>query len=540
MCEFCEKLKLKHAKEELTSWLVKHEAWEIFDSEKEAELLIKAYIDHHSPYVGFDEAYEESWKKVAQSFRRQQKSFPAKGIISNLFHLRPITKASNDNIEGIVEEEIRKSGFLQTTDAEGKAIVSRLTQIVFGISLSGFSIGGNEALRKIKEYFAKNINPNIRKISADIESSFNLTNKDVLQHLETYAAERVTQINDVSRKMLRDTIVSGYNSGKGPQEITKLIKDLFTTFSARRSKIIAFTELSISAGQARYESYVRRNIPYKEWITRGPSPCPICVGNRQQGKIPMTQEFVSGHTTVPAHPLCMCDIVGRISEFWCGGTDMAKSVFQGEDQCPGHTWYGGNGNEKTSTEPLPEADKNWGKAPRAQLKWKPTGTLKEAEDFVKGSKFKQTFYHGTSVRASKDILSSGFELSKSSAYGPGIYLTEKKDIAEYFSTIRGDEGTLLTGKVNVSGKLFDVSSASGTAKYREYAETAKERFKEEYYLKEKKSIYTLHPEKLGEGINKHYFDIIKENNYSGIINQDNEGITELIVFDKKNIMLFEE
>jgi|GEM_PF-4315610 len=367
MCELCDKLKLQSTEKELTSWLVKHNAWELFNSEEEADMLIKAYIDQHVPFIGFDEAYLESYKKISQSFKRQLRSLPIKGVLRNLFELRPVTKASDDNIEAIIEDELRKAGFLEVADPEGQAIITRLKQVIFGIALTGYNIGGNEALKSIKKFFAKHVNPNVREISVQIESSFNLTNKDVLQYLENYAAERVAQVNTVTRKLLKETIVAGYKSGKGPQEITKMIKDLFTTFSERRAKVIAFTELSISAGEARYESYVRRNITYKKWITRGPRPCPICTGNRDQGQISMTQEFIGGQLTVPAHPLCMCDIIPVVSETW-GGSSMAKSVFQGEDKLPGYTWYGGVGNERTTKEPLPDLDPDWGKGPREELK----------------------------------------------------------------------------------------------------------------------------------------------------------------------------
>ncbi len=362
MCQFCDKLKLKSAGSKLTEWLIEHEAWEVFDSAKEAELMIKAIESEHSEIFGFDEEYEIGWKKISQSFRRQQRHFPSRAIIQALFNFRPITKQESD-IDRFVEEKIRQA----KSDAEGKAILERLKKVIFGISLSGFVVGGNEALRKVKYFFSRHKNPDVREIAASIATSFNLTNRDVLQFLENYAAQRVTQIDDATRRILRDVIVSGYKSGKGPQDIARMIAEAFTQFSQKRSKIIAFTELSIAAGEARYESYTRRNIPLKEWITRGPQPCPICVGNKAQGEIPMTQEFVSGNLTVPAHPNCMCDIVPRLSEYWCGGAEMSKAVFQGEDRCPGYTWYGGNGNEKTTDQPLPKGDIDWGKKPRAEI-----------------------------------------------------------------------------------------------------------------------------------------------------------------------------
>ena len=544
MCELCDKIKLSKSEQELTEWLVNHDAWEVFDSKEEADIMLKAYIDEHVPFVGFDESYEESWVKVSQSFRRQQKAFPAKAIIQNLFNFRPITKANQSDIEKYVEDQINQAGFLNASSQEGKAIIQRLTQVIFGISLAGYTIGGNEALKKIKHFFSRHLNPNIQDIGASIESSFNLTNKDVLNYLDNYAASRVTQINDVTRRMLKDTIVSGYNSAKGPGEIAQQITKLFNEFSSTRAKVIAFTELSIAAGQARLESYTRRNVPYKEWITRGPRPCPICVGNKAQGRIPMTAEFVGGQTTVPAHPLCMCDIVPRLSEFWCGGTDMAKAVFQGEDKCPGYTWYGGTGNEKTSPTALPTLNSEWGKKPRSVMRWKPVGTKAEADAFSKKSKIASTLYHGTPNTANyTKMKENGFAPSLSGKFGPGMYLTSNKSFAE---TYAGKDGVVAKTKVSILGKIFQANTANGKVTL-DKLKTLAEGDIMERALRDSDFRKRLNndPMLFERWKFKNYYNRLESQGYSAIAygSKDAPGaryqVEELVVFDKKHIMIYE-
>jgi len=306
MCKLCDKLELKKAKGELTQWLIQNDSWELFNAKDEAEIMLKSYIKEHIPFLGFDDEYEKGSLKLSQSFRRQQRAFPTRTIIRNLFDFRPrdVAIKKEDDVEDFVENEIEKMGFLSSVFPEGKAMINRLISVITGISIAGYNIGGNEALKNIKEHFSSHKNSNIRDIANSIESSFELTNKNVLTFLENYSAERVSQINNTTKQLLKETIVEGYKKGKGPQEIAKMITAQFQQFSTTRARVIAFTELSIGAGEARYESYVRRNIPFKKWITRGPNPCPICLANQAQGKIPMTESFSGGVVTVPQHPLC--------------------------------------------------------------------------------------------------------------------------------------------------------------------------------------------------------------------------------------------
>ena len=540
MCQFCDKLKLKNAEGDLTEWLVLHEAWEVFDSREEADMMLKAYIDEHVDMLGFDEEYEQSWKKVAQSFRRQQRHFPAKGIIQALFNFRPITKAEND-IENFVEEKIKQA----SSDAEGKAILERLKKIIFGISLSGYVMGGNEALRKIKYFFSRHKNPNVKEIAANIETAFNLTNKDVLQFLENYAAERVSQIDDTTRRILRNTIVEGYKKGKGPQDIAKMIASAFNEFTTTRSKTIAFTELSIAAGEARYQSYTKRNIPFKEWITRGPRPCPVCVGNRAQKEIPMTQEFVSGHLTVPAHPLCMCDIVPRLSEFWCGGHDMAKSVFQSEDRCPGYCWYGGNGNEKTTNQALPGMETEWGKKPKSVMRWKPFGTKAEADSFSRKSKIANTLFHGTpKVSSYSTMKANGMKPSLWGKFGPGIYLTTSKDFAESYA---GTEGVVAKTKVSILGKILQADTKQGQAVIQKLIRGSEDKIIEQATsnadFRTKLNDDPMHFERVKY---KHYYNQLEKQGYSAVAfgtkgetPKARYKVEELVVFNKENIMIYE-
>jgi HK97 family phage portal protein len=48
--------------------------------------------------------------------------------------------------------------------------------------------------------------------------------------------------------------------------------------------------------------------PAKSWIADGPDPCQVCLGNEQDGVIPVAEPFTSGDMEPPAHPHCECGL----------------------------------------------------------------------------------------------------------------------------------------------------------------------------------------------------------------------------------------
>jgi len=288
-------------------------------------------INERKAKMVFGEKYDRYSKEIGEMFKKQQKIFPVKGIVSELFRLRPIFKAEDkdDDIENIIEGTIEDFGYLTPSDPRSAALNGVFVSLIYEVSKDGFNDGGAFALVAIKEQFLKSGNKDLERIGIGIEGSFNLTNPDTLNFLENYAADRVSQLNRVTKEKLRRVILQGYKDGKGPNGIYKLIRNEFDFMSKYRAKTIAFTELSIASGEARYQSYLRRGIKQKEWITRGPKPCPICVSNRSEGIIKMERSWTaSGTLSDPAHPHCICVASPRLG----GGFDVRD----------GYNWNGSN------------------------------------------------------------------------------------------------------------------------------------------------------------------------------------------------------
>ena len=507
---------------DIRQWLVRHGHYELFNVDEEVFILKSKAVEDQAKKL-YGKLYTNYAKEVRKIFKEQRKLFPATAIIRNLFRMRPqFKKEQEDDISRIVSSEVGKSGFLTSNDVGGKKNIERFEVIVLEFGVDGYNFGGNDGLENIKGELESSVNERVQDIGGDIDSSFNLTSGDMLDYLDNYAADRVSQINETTRKQLKETIVKGYKDGKGPSGIKKMIDKAFVGFGGGRSKTIAMTELSIASGEARQQVYTRRSIPYKSWVTRGPRPCPICLGNESEGRIPMGNAFSGGMSSDPAHPRCLCVVVPEIDDGWCGGKSYSKAVYQ--DACPGYTWYGGEGNEKTSKKPL---TKPKGK----EVKWKPSGTLKEAKKFASESKFKQTFYHGTRDDNYKKIMEGGFKGSHQGALGPGIYLTEDKNIAKQYGW------KVLKNKINVKdGKIFNGGIYGN--EHRKYLDKATSLVQGRYTNKE--ILYGNDSSiNIPEEIKTEYFKAMKKEGYVGYMrSKSDDKIEEIVMFNKKDIMSF--
>ncbi|TNC08465.1 hypothetical protein FF100_29415 [Methylobacterium terricola] len=123
------------------------------------------------------------------------------------------------------------------------------------------------------------------------------------------------RIDETTREMLRETIVSGLSRNIGSDAIADEIEGSYA-FSAERALTIAETEVASVNGQASLESYhAAREAGVgvrKQWFAED-GCCAACQANAEAGPIDLDDEFPSGDDTTPAHPKCRC-VVGPVVE----------------------------------------------------------------------------------------------------------------------------------------------------------------------------------------------------------------------------------
>jgi hypothetical protein len=157
----------------------------------------------------------------------------------------------------------------------------------------------------------------IADLGADI--SFNLANPRAVAFLERYGAERVTKINQTTRKAIHDMVTRGMELGLPYDQVAEEISSRFSEFAVgmpqrhieSRAHLVAVTEAANG-----YEEGSRSAVGELEaagieiehkWLTVGDSRVSDgCRSNQAAGWIPNGQAFPSGHERPPRFPGCRC------------------------------------------------------------------------------------------------------------------------------------------------------------------------------------------------------------------------------------------
>ena len=96
---------------------------------------------------------------------------------------------------------------------------------------------------------------------------------------------------------------------------TALRADLM--FSRSRADMIARTETAKALGQGALTAALSQGRDEKRWVTQGDDAVDYspCRANWAQGWIKVSEDFQSGHKTIPGHPRCRCNVRYRTSDF---------------------------------------------------------------------------------------------------------------------------------------------------------------------------------------------------------------------------------
>lgn len=157
---------------------------------------------------------------------------------------------------------------------------------------------------------------------------FNVKHPIAVKYLADHGAERVTGIDDSTRKYVRIILRKGVEGGSSYQEIAKHLISLEAGFAApsplghirSRAELIAVTEIGdayVAGTLAAADELEQAGLAMeKHWLTVGDSRVDdaICRTNEGQGWIPLKKSFASGHDGPTGHPGCRCDLQTRHSK----------------------------------------------------------------------------------------------------------------------------------------------------------------------------------------------------------------------------------
>ena len=167
--------------------------------------------------------------------------------------------------------------------------------------------------------------------------SFDDFDEEAYKHIEQYAGSRISQIDDTTKKDIREIIAKGFKGELQPdgttkykthQQIAKDIKDKFKEFGEpvkgpshirNRAHLVAVTELR-EAGEtskqlARNRMEERGWQMLKRWMNMGDDRVSDgCIENGNAGWIDNKEAFPSGHQFPPRFPGCRCGCGSRVGD----------------------------------------------------------------------------------------------------------------------------------------------------------------------------------------------------------------------------------
>jgi hypothetical protein len=181
-------------------------------------------------------------------------------------------------------------------------------------------------------------------------------------------------ITETTRDALRALITDGFEEGWTPAQLSEQIQDSFQ-FSEARADMIAQTEAQFAHSNANLETWAATGVVTgKQWLLSSVHKEENCDGscddNAEAGVVDIDDDFPSGDLCPPAHPNCVCSMIGitgageeseedveEAAQDWINAADvfgLEKSSYTGDTPRDEHgRWIGGWANmsmsERTAT-----------------------------------------------------------------------------------------------------------------------------------------------------------------------------------------------
>lgn len=158
----------------------------------------------------------------------------------------------------------------------------------------------------------------------DVDYAFQLSNPRAVAYIEEFGAARVTQINDTTQSVIRNIVTQGTREGWSYDRVAREINRQFSEFAVGRPQehiksrghLVAITEMgnAYEAGSAVVIDDLQAAglVMEKKWLTVGDNRVSDgCDANQNEGWIPYSQAFQSGHARPLRFPGCRCTALYR-------------------------------------------------------------------------------------------------------------------------------------------------------------------------------------------------------------------------------------
>lgn len=136
-----------------------------------------------------------------------------------------------------------------------------------------------------------------------------LATGDATAYAAARAAALISQIDDTTRMLIRETVVKAIEEEWSVEELAKALAAEYA-FSPARAATIASTEMNDALTHAQLQAWESTGmVKGIEWVTSlAEGVCAVCAENEDAGMVELGKSFPSGDDGPPAHPNCRCGL----------------------------------------------------------------------------------------------------------------------------------------------------------------------------------------------------------------------------------------
>lgn len=221
------------------------------------------------------------------------------------------------SIEKILQKQYKEvlKELLQNTEVKYNDVFVDQSEFIEKDFLDNF----NTFVKMIKNAFKiwKKQIDNLLKKEVSVETWFWLKLDEIQDWAKQYSAERIKNIDDYSRKRIKNLISEWIEKGWGYNKLAEELKKDYA-FSNYRARLIASNEIWTAYIQWKDQQFNKYRTEFgqtwwKKWVShKDDRTTDWCLANDNEWWIEYDQDFQSWHKVSPRFPWCRCNIQYRL------------------------------------------------------------------------------------------------------------------------------------------------------------------------------------------------------------------------------------
>ncbi len=192
--------------------------------------------------------------------------------------------------------------------APPKKILPGGTKEIIASDIAGLTVTGRE-IEAFNDALSDAVSAGARDAAARLSTGIgDKVESFIGEFLKDGGFQRISaELDKTTVDRVSGAVADAYEKGGTYSDVVKAIKGEFSDMTDRRADLIAQTELNDAYSQGQLQFARDTGGEGKSWDPEGEA-CEICMGNVEDGIIPLDEDFSSGDDAPTAHPGCDCSL----------------------------------------------------------------------------------------------------------------------------------------------------------------------------------------------------------------------------------------